>query len=250
MELIISITIPIFNYHHKEQLKKLFLVLTILISFLNFGCCVSQVPVNNQQKLKPNVHQMLKNTAALVEKTPTGKLFSYCASVFISQTEMVSAFHCIQDEEEPSKNIIGHIVKFQSYDQRGTQNFHNALVWGYDEKSDLLMLHTLSNFPHSYVEVAKEDPEIGDNLYVVGHPLQVSWNYTVGILSSIIEKNNKRLLFATVPGVYFGNSGGGIYSSNGKLISISDAIIKSIAGSLIGVDNSTLNNFIKENRSF
>ncbi|MFX0084229.1 MAG: serine protease [Candidatus Hodarchaeota archaeon] len=63
---------------------------------------------------------------------------------------------------------------------------------------------------------ADELPQIGDNVYVIGHPLGRRYNLSKGIVSNL-----DYVFFMTVDALMtFGNSGGAVFNKSGKIIGI------------------------------
>ncbi|MBI5250265.1 MAG: trypsin-like peptidase domain-containing protein [Desulfomonile tiedjei] len=65
--------------------------------------------------------------------------------------------------------------------------------------------------------------EIGDKVFTVGNPHELSWTYTEGAVSGIREASKGRFhlrIIQTQTPINQGNSGGGLYSADGTLIGI------------------------------
>jgi S1-C subfamily serine protease len=70
---------------------------------------------------------------------------------------------------------------------------------------------------------AKRDVEIGDKVFAVGNPHELSWTYTEGAISGVREATKGPLqlrVIQTQAPINQGNSGGGLYSEDGTLIGI------------------------------
>jgi S1-C subfamily serine protease len=66
-------------------------------------------------------------------------------------------------------------------------------------------------------------PRVGDRVFVVGNPHDLGWSYTEGVISGIRELqvgSTTVKVFQTQAPVNEGNSGGGLYSSDGRLIGL------------------------------
>ena len=65
--------------------------------------------------------------------------------------------------------------------------------------------------------------EIGDLVFTIGNPHELSWTYTEGAVSGVRETskaNFKLRIIQTQAPINQGNSGGGLYSQDGTLIGI------------------------------
>lgn len=70
---------------------------------------------------------------------------------------------------------------------------------------------------------ATRDVEIGDKVFTVGNPHELSWTYTEGAISGVRESIKGPLqlrIIQTQAPINQGNSGGGLYSADGTLIGI------------------------------
>jgi S1-C subfamily serine protease len=112
-----------------------------------------------------------------------------------------------------------------------TTYFHDgtsrpAYVWWIEPNgADLAVIATGSN----PVDVAAPEPtkgkdvEIGDKVFAVGNPHDLSWSYTEGVISCIRETGRGPLrlkILQTQTPINQGNSGGGLYAQDGTLIGI------------------------------
>jgi S1-C subfamily serine protease len=89
--------------------------------------------------------------------------------------------------------------------------------------NDLILLRPkdLNIVPRIYVEIADIEPEISNELYIVGNPMGVE--DVVSDARVIMYSGNFMYMIATSS--YFGNSGGGIYTREGKLVGIMSHLI-------------------------
>ena len=86
-----------------------------------------------------------------------------------------------------------------------------------DEGTDLLLLRPKdqSIMPFLYVELAPYEPVTGTEIYIVGNPMVYEDVITEGRIVSY-EGN----IMMITDNIYHGNSGGGVYTKNGKLLGI------------------------------
>jgi S1-C subfamily serine protease len=92
------------------------------------------------------------------------------------------------------------------------------------DKHDLVLLKGTQNLDTSCstVEVSREFPMLGSSVWVVGYPLGVERSVSHGVLSaSYFPKDNPTVyVFRIDAPVTFGNSGGGVFDIQGRLIGI------------------------------
>ncbi len=87
------------------------------------------------------------------------------------------------------------------------------------------------------ISLAQNEPQVGDDLYVIGTPLseQLSHTVTRGILSAVREKDGL-LFYQTDASINPGNSGGPIFDTQGNLVALSVAGLFSSTGAGLGVN--------------
>ena len=85
------------------------------------------------------------------------------------------------------------------------------------KENDLILLRPTNRDiePTIYTELANKEPRVGTEIYVVGNPLGREDTITDGRI--IMYRSN---FIEYVDHTYFGNSGGGIYNKEGKLLGI------------------------------
>jgi S1-C subfamily serine protease len=88
---------------------------------------------------------------------------------------------------------------------------------GLEDSLDLLLLRPKNKelTPEYYVELSDNEPLTATEVYVVGNPLGIEDNMSDGR----VQAYSGNYMFHTAM-TYFGNSGGGIYTLEGKLIGI------------------------------
>jgi S1-C subfamily serine protease len=91
------------------------------------------------------------------------------------------------------------------------------------DSNDLLLLRPKDPniIPKIYVEISDIEPETSNELYIVGNPMGVE--DVVSDARVIMYEGNFMYMIATSS--YFGNSGGGIYTKEGKLVGIMSHLI-------------------------
>jgi len=90
-----------------------------------------------------------------------------------------------------------------------------------NEEADLVLLigTTPEKFSGPAALVARDEPTLGEVVYVIGTPLQHSRSISRGVLSWK-GWDGKTLGYFTDATIWYGNSGGGMFNSRGELIGV------------------------------
>ena len=204
-----------------------------------------------------------KSTVALVFVARPNK--PYCTAVWVSPTYILTAHHCVasaakvmgklaakdagKDDwmDAPALPLIGLDIHYYSQPEAGDNifspptAFHLGKVTALDKAHDLALIkaqgHAIA--PHEVALLADADnlPNIGDKLYLVGHPGGLTFTHVEATLSAYrpdFEKDKdddeddaRKGPYLQVSGhVWFGNSGGGAFNSDGLLVGIASFIMQ------------------------
>jgi len=87
----------------------------------------------------------------------------------------------------------------------------------YTQGTDLILLRPIDPtiVPRVYVELADNEPITGTEIYIVGNPMAIEDVISDG---RVVIYHNNFMYYRD--GTYYGNSGGGIYTIDGKLVGI------------------------------
>lgn len=179
-------------------------------------------------KSSSKLHQHLSNsTVALVARNDEGNIRPYCTGVWVSETEIVTAAHCVEEDEF---GILSPVGKFVHYivqpEVRGMGQepaaLHLAEVKYVVHYHDVAVLKAFkAGIPmHEYVVMAEELPGVGEAVYIVGHPRGHYWSFAQGIVSAYRTETSIGPAVQVNGTVWFGNSGGGVFDSQGRLVGI------------------------------
>ena len=129
-----------------------------------------------------------------------------------------------------------------------------ASVLKIDKKIDLALLTTYTDgIDHPIAILSSDVISTGDQVHVLGHPVSYAWSYTKGYVAAIrpdvpgpgdmgkIEK----ILQVSAP-IGLGNSGGGAFDSQGKLIGICSWISKMGPNLSFFIHRDVIEKFLKE----
>lgn len=254
-------------------MKKIVVCISLILIMILGGCC------NQQIRLERNNHDIVENirssTVALVAKTETGNLATYCTAVWISNNKMITAEHCttmIIDQmigeifhDDKNKKILVKAIQKDFEISYTTFNEGSEL---YDEMFDrvykiyvdkididhdlatLVVDETMSQIPeHSYVTIGNESPEVGDEIHMIGHPSGLLWTYNRGYVSAnrgvgfLSPAKIGPWLQVSIPG-WRGNSGCGAFNSQGELVGIASFMIDGVPNSIVFIHIDTINDFL------
>lgn len=129
---------------------------------------------------------------------------SGCSAVALGKDRLVTARHCLPDDGKAGDAYEGGEVLFIS----PSHDF--AIV----------------KFPDPRPAVLRRNAVVGEHLWVVGYPMQLGseeqdLTVTDGILAGPVDAAGQQRITAPV---YFGNSGGGVWSDRGELLGIAVSI--------------------------
>jgi S1-C subfamily serine protease len=103
---------------------------------------------------------------------------------------------------------------------------HRSYVWWVEPHGVDLALVATGSCPEDIAipeDLDKREMEIGQKVFAVGNPHELSWSYNEGVISGIREtvKGPVHLkILQTQTPINQGNSGGGLYSADGTLLGI------------------------------
>jgi V8-like Glu-specific endopeptidase len=153
---------------------------------------------------------MMDETVVLVEDGHT-----YCAGVYISPTEILTAGHCLTGR--------GWVTYYNHHDfVAGNFNGGHLGIVVKVASSDLGLIKSVVG-RHGYAEILSGEVVSGMEGHIIGHPSHQVYTYMRGWVSAI-RQNSGVYYFQVQAPVFFGNSGGGIFDSRGRLFGIASAL--------------------------
>lgn len=226
--------------------KRIFtLVFLVLCLFSCVNC--SSVKVNSAA----NARDAKEKTVALIYKDIFGEYNIYCAGVWISETEIMTAAHCVNSQYE-DQNAVGLTLDVVSEDMIKKDNIVpvKAVIAKVDTSVDLALLKVDKwEFPKKRVAPIGETlPSVGEEVHIVGHVAGLPWTYSHGVVSA------KRGLMSRAPiqagtvqietFAYRGNSGGGAFNSQGELIGICSFFFNAAPGQIFFISVDDIRKFL------
>lgn len=158
-------------------------------------------------------YNALVNTVRIVHNSPYKSHFGVSSADVVAgsgvllDNGMVLSCYNLLSGYEAGEIVIQRFNGATVEVRQGTQ----VILVAWDKKSDLLLLQVMPPFHGSGVKVAAQKPKFGERIMLTGHP-QLSltklrlYQYLEGSLGIMITP------------VFFGDSGGGVFNSNGELI--------------------------------
>jgi hypothetical protein len=189
-------------YHNFNKLLKAFLFLFLLNS------CNS---IEKKEKLDPD--KTIRFTAKEIYKSNVFNTVTVLtdggigSGFFIDSNKVVTNYHVIAG----MNNVE---IMLNNSDKRFP-------VIGYlsvDKMNDLVLLQVDYN-NNSWISIESTPPQPGENIFAIGSPVGLSKTITEGIVSSIRNFKDKKLLQITTP-ISHGSSGSPILNENSKLVGV------------------------------
>lgn len=224
-----------------------FLALFVLLAFFS-GCSVKTDVIIAAPHRSVGADRIQEETVSLVGETEEGKWQSYCAAVWIGERMLLTAFHCaiamqiahlpeptraFAEKVSPQINIIGSSVDYatkKSYSgvlYSGAVSHYSGKVIFTDSTHDLALIEAEDDAPaHRVAHLSDKHPIVGDAIEIMGHPGGVEFTYARGYVSGYRTDIEEKLLNIRGPfiqvnaGISGGNSGGGIFNTDGELVGV------------------------------
>jgi S1-C subfamily serine protease len=232
-----------------DNLKRFFLLLGFVFSFfLFFGCCVKTVKIDSARTdYQFDVVEHVENSTVRITYTAfLGD--AKCSGVWINDYDIMTARHCV----EYINGLIkpGDYIYFSTYedwknDKSDETDRRLATISYISSKTDLAIISSLENVSHSIAKLGSATP-ISLQVHIVGHTAGYPWTYQTGIISGSAVMRGWRVMHVTSL-VWFGNSGGGAFNSEGSLLGISSMVRDDVPGMSFFIPASSIKEFLKSN---
>jgi S1-C subfamily serine protease len=221
-----------------------------LLSFLVGGCCTAflqheQSDQSKQLQLdnKIAIENLRQTTVAIVD-TSLGKIIPTCSGVWIDQNIILTAAHCVEDST---------LIEYSTVADYNNEKVKKAIVIAADKQVDLaIIVSSEIDEPHPVASLSGQIISTGDKVNIVGHPVGYAWTYSSGYVSSIRSNMSgpvgisEKIIQISAP-VWLGNSGGGAFDEDGRLIGICSWISKNGPQLTFFVHRDAINKFIVDN---
>lgn len=201
------------------------LLFTLILVIL--GCTTTQ-PVEASPSRVALAAEITTETVALVQDDGLGSLIAYCTGVWVSPRTILTALHCAKNEA-----VIGYVTREDVY-PHGTlspdllMRARGALVTMIDRQHDLALLRTSSPPPaHGVAHMRVGTIAPGMQAQTVGHSLALWFSYSSGDVAAVrqidLGDGNDVLWIQCTTPTSPGNSGGGLFDSEGSLMGVAHA---------------------------
>lgn len=176
----------------------------------------------------PTVYRQNVNGVVLIaanDGVGTGALVS-------SRGDIVTNHHVVEGAfSEKGEEYVAVWFKFSPGSRPTKENFLVAKVIRKDIQHDLALVRLLKPLPPNaaVIPLASSLPDVGQEVFVIGHPKSYLWSFTQGIVSQI-RPNHHWTYSDRIPRVATaiqtqapinpGNSGGPLFNDDGQMIGI------------------------------
>lgn len=172
--------------------------------------CLGAIPTY-AQTAQEIARKAFTSTVLLVMEDANGQPLSLGSGFFVRDSEVSTNLHVVEGAARGYAKIVGQKTK---YDIEG--------ITAVDPERDLVVLKISGAHAGAVALGNSESVQVGETVYAVGNPQGLEGTFSQGIVSSIREVGNDKLLQITVP-ISPGSSGGPVLNGKGEVIGVSVA---------------------------
>jgi S1-C subfamily serine protease len=203
----------------------------LLLSLVALGCVRVIIADRSDTELVSTLQETTVALVAYVDDDGNrvepghGTLHAYCAGTWISKHEILTAAHCPKDED--------HIYIVMRDDWKNDwitlREAHEVVS---DEDHDMAALRVDSDIPdHPIAQVRNGHIAVGETVHVVGSSLGMVWSYSRGYVGqnrpAMLNAHDHPMMTLQVDAAVMpGNSGGGAFDADGKLIGVASFMVR------------------------
>lgn len=233
-----------------HKLASLFSILGLVLMMVGCGGASMKTPVRSPDGLHQHIGS---STVALVRIDDDKDVLPFCSGVWISETEILTAGHCVVHDDDgdgfdPTGRKVYYVIQKEVKEVvDDPAALHLAKVKAFDADHDLALIKAVEAGipPHEYAELAGTMPAVGEHIYVVGHPRGMYWTFVEGTVAAYREESVIGKVVQVNATVWYGNSGGGVFDSDGKLLGICSRLTRVPMMNLF-VHEDSIKKFLKE----
>jgi S1-C subfamily serine protease len=249
-------------------------VLSVLVCIT---CCSCYSNVLQRQSFSGvDVAKHASNATVALVYQENGDTHVFCSGVWVSKDVILTASHCVDGltehintkliEESPDDSIpqglvhaygltVPYVVENEVVNvEENTAAIHNSTAYVLDRRADLALLiatNPKSVPAHDIAHLANKQPEVGEQLGIVGHPGGLYWTYMNGTVSAYRD-SMKSAGMKSVDGpfmqvsadVWHGSSGGGAFNSDGELVGIASFLKSDTPAAAFFIHTYTIRNML------
>jgi hypothetical protein len=173
---------------------------------------MDKIPANIQYA-KIKLEKTLQQVNVMILNTTLGATGSGVTLKYKGKFYILTAGHMLDKEDD---NLILSENSQKICELKVIKRDYSEII-GEGKGKDLMLLapKTLTIQPRYYVELADMEPSVGTEVYIVGNPMTIEDVVSEGRVAMYTDD-----FMYIRDSIYFGNSGGGVYSLDGKLLGI------------------------------
>jgi hypothetical protein len=178
-----------------------------------FLLCFVDIPAYAQTP-QEIARKAFASTVLLVMEDANGQPFALGSGFFVRDGEIASNLHVVEGAARGYAKLVG---KRKKYDIEG--------FTAVDPERDLVVLKISGRGARAVALGNSESVEVGETVYAVGNPQGLEGTFSQGIVSSIREVGDNKLLQITAP-ISPGSSGGPVLNDKGEVLGVSVATVR------------------------
>ncbi len=153
--------------------------------------------------------------ALLTEDKDLGTYRVHCSGVWISDEVIATAAHCVDEIADPVYYATYRdLLNYDEGDDIGTAE--KAVVLAVDDEHDVALILAHPSGQHHWAPLASANMAPGEVGHVIGHPAALLYSYVPATVMSY-RKIDGFDAIQVWSGIWGGNSGGGLFDSEGRL---------------------------------
>lgn len=171
------------------------------------------------------IADLTDKTVALVGEGRDGGMHAYCSGAWVGPKIIVTAGHCVAGAElgdTKGYDLRGDVFSPDGVTERDVILPRGAHVIAVDAEHDVALLEADGIVPEHGV-AALADATTGERVMTMGHPLGLWWSYSEGNVAAVRVQDTgegETLYVQTTAPVSPGNSGGGLFDAQGRLLGV------------------------------